>query len=102
MNVDLDTDARQSAPTADSINHAVVRQAIRRRSERIRQQELQQAASRLEAYGTLTPEQRKIVDEMARAITDEILSSPESVLDDTAAYDAETIQTAVDFFDPDL
>jgi glutamyl-tRNA reductase len=101
MNVDFDTDARQSAPAADSIDHTAIQQAMSRHSERIRRQELQQAVSQLKAYGTLTPEQRKIVDEMARAITDEILSSPESVLDDTAAYDAETIQTAVDLFDPD-
>lgn len=100
MNLNYTTN-RQSAAPEDAVDPPAVQEAIWRRGDRIRQQELQQAVSRLEAHGTLTPEQAEIVDEMARAITNGILSSPEAVLDDTAAYDAETIQTAVDLFDPD-
>lgn len=75
-----------------------VKQSIRSHGERIKQQELQQAETRLEAHGTLPSDQRQIVDEMATAILDEILSSPESVLE-ADDHDPETVRTAVDLFD---
>ncbi|MEA1931979.1 glutamyl-tRNA reductase [Halohasta litorea] len=82
-----------------AVDPEAVKQSIRAHGERIKQQELQQAMNRLEAHGTLTAEQRRIVDEMATAILDEILSSPESVLE-ADDHDPETVRTAVDLFDP--
>ena len=89
------------ADDADTVDATAVQEALRTQGERIAQQEAEQALTRLEAHGTLTPAQREIVEELAMAICTEILSSPVSALDTTDEYDAETIRTAIELFDPD-
>lgn len=97
-----DTDSRQSPVGSDDAADLLgIKRSIRAHSERLKQQELQQAVTQLEADETLTSEQRRIVDEMATAILDQILSSPEAVLTNCEEHDPETVRTAVDLFDPD-
>jgi len=37
---------------------------------------------------------------MATAIVDDIIAAPITVLDETSAYDDETVETALELFDP--
>jgi glutamyl-tRNA reductase len=101
--VDIDDttiDAVGSARTedGDAVEPAAVRAAIHIHGERIKQRELQQALGKLNADGELSDTQRRIVEEMATAILDELLSTPDAVL--AAADDPETLQTVVELFDP--
>lgn len=82
----------------DEIDAAAVRTAIRTHGERIKQRELRQAMSRLDAEASLTPAQRRILREMASEIVDSVLASPEAALAETD--DAATLRTAVELFDP--
>lgn len=75
--------------------------AIRARAEDIKRRELQQAFDRLETCGTLTTAQRQIITQMATTIVDEMLTAPESMLTDVSEHDRETVQTAVELFNPD-
>lgn len=85
----------------DNIDPKAVQQAIRAHAEDIKRRELRQAFTQLEACGPLTPEQRRIITRMATAITDDILSAPESILADVSENDCETVLTTEELFDPD-
>ncbi|TQQ78745.1 glutamyl-tRNA reductase [Halonotius terrestris] len=98
----IDNDTQRPTPATESaVDPTAVRHAIRAYGEQIIQQELQYAFSRLRVHGTLMPEQRRVVNKMATAILDEVLSSPESILENPSRYDTKTIRTAVDLFSPD-
>lgn len=92
-------DTSSSRIGSDSeVDPAAVRAAIHTHGERIKQQELQQALRKLDANGDLTDAQRRVVDEMATAILDDLLSTPDAVL--AAADDSETLRTVIELFDP--
>lgn len=96
------TSEKPSAPSDHSeVDPEIVRQAIRVRAEGIKRREVERAFNRLEAYGTLTTEQRQIITQMATTITDEILTAPESMLANASEYDPETVRIAIELFDPD-
>lgn len=94
-------DKSSSPSDHPEVDPEIVRQAIRVRAESIKRREVERAFNRLEACGTLTTEQRHIIMQMATTITDEILTTPESVLENASEYDSETVRTAVELFDPD-
>lgn len=79
---------------------AAAKQAIQRHATRIKEKELDEAYNRLAHDSELSATEREVLDAMATAIVAEIVAAPVSVLDNTAAYDAETVETALDLFDP--
>lgn len=85
----------------EELDPEAVRDAIRARGEEIEQRELRRAFNRLESNGKLTTEQREIIRQMATGIVDGLLAAPEAALGDSRAYDSDTVQTAVELFDPD-
>ena len=101
--MEADPTERQSPPLSgrDDADPEAVRAAIRARAEEIERAELREAFDRLDARGTLTPEQRRIIGRMAAAIVDGVLTAPESVLEDVTRQDRETVRTALELFDPE-
>ncbi len=90
--------ARYKRKRADALISGIYTKA-----ERIKERELQQALSRLEARGDLPPAQQEAVESMADAIVSSLLADPTTELRDAAeAADNRTLRTAVDLFDPDL
>ena len=79
---------------------SATQQAIRRQAERIKARELQQAYNRLEADRSVSATEQAILDAMATAIVDEIVAAPVAVLDRADAYDDDTVETALELFDP--
>ncbi|RRJ27765.1 glutamyl-tRNA reductase [Halocatena pleomorpha] len=72
-------------------------------AERIKQQELQTALSRLDAKDELTAEQRETVESLADALVGQLLAVPTKSLRDAAERDDwSTINTALQLFDPDF
>lgn len=70
-------------------------------AERIKQQELQTALSRLDADEELTAEQRETVESLADALVGQLLAAPTKSLRDAAERDDwSTINTALQLFDP--
>lgn len=91
--------ASSAEPTdADAVEPAAVRAAIHSHGERIKQRELREALHQLDATEELTEPQRRIVESMATAILDELLSTPDAVLARTD--DPETLRTVIELFDP--
>lgn len=86
--VSIDTDA------------SVAQVAIQIQAERSKTVELQQAYNRLEVDSSLSTTEKEILETMATAIVDEIVSAPVSVLDRADAYDDDTVETALELFDP--
>jgi len=101
--MEADPTERQSPPLSgrDDADPEAVRAAIRARAEEIERAELQEAFDRLDAPGSLTPEQRRIIRQMAVDIVDGVLAAPESVLEDLTEQDRETVRVAIDLFDPE-
>jgi glutamyl-tRNA reductase len=99
--MDADPTERQSPPLPDCDDAEAVRAAIRARAEEIERAQLREAFDRLDAGGTLTPERRRIVRQMAATIVEGVLAAPESVLEDRTEQDRETARVAIDLFDPD-
>lgn len=72
-------------------------------ADRAKQRELQTALSKLEAQGGLTDEQRETVAAMADALVGQLLAAPTKSLREAAAEDDwETINTAIQLFDPEF
>ncbi len=72
-------------------------------AERMKSQELRTAVSKLESAGELTDEQRDVVEAMADSLVGQLLSAPTKSLRDAAEHDDwETINTALQLFDPEL
>jgi glutamyl-tRNA reductase len=72
-------------------------------AERLKERELEEALSRLEAQGDLTEDQRETVASLADALVGQLLAAPTRSLRDAAAEDDwATIQTAMTLFDPDF
>lgn len=70
-------------------------------AERTKRAELATALGKLEAQGGLTDEQRETVEAMADALVGQLLSAPTKSLREAAADDDwETINTALQLFDP--
>ncbi|WP_420028537.1 glutamyl-tRNA reductase [Halorussus lipolyticus] len=72
-------------------------------AERVKERELSEALSKLEAHGDLSDDQRDIVSSMADALVSQLLAPPTKSLRDAAAEDDwGTINTALQLFDPDF
>ena len=72
-------------------------------AERVKERELSEVLSKLDAHGDLSDEQREIVRSMADALVSQLLAPPTKSLRDAAAEDDwATIDTALDLFDPDF
>jgi glutamyl-tRNA reductase len=72
-------------------------------AERLKERELEEALTRLEAQGELTEDQRETVASLADALVGQLLAAPTRSLRDAAAEDDwATIQTAMTLFDPDF
>jgi glutamyl-tRNA reductase len=72
-------------------------------AERIKERELAEAFSKLDAHGDLTDDQREVVTSMADAMVSQLLAPPTKSLRDAAADDDwGTINTALQLFDPDF
>lgn len=70
-------------------------------AERTKRAEVATALSKLEAQGGLTDEQRRTVESMADALVGQLLAAPTESLREAAAEDDwETINTAIQLFDP--
>jgi glutamyl-tRNA reductase len=70
-------------------------------ADAVKEAELQQALSQLEAAGDLTDEQRVVVESMADALVNKLLAAPTKSLRDAASEDDwTTIHTALQLFDP--
>jgi len=72
-------------------------------ADTVKRRELETALSRLEAAGDLTDDQEAIVADLADALVSQLLAAPTRSLRDAAADDDwETIQTALQLFDPEF
>ena len=70
-------------------------------AERTKVRELDEALTKLDAQGGLTPEQRETVEGLADALVGQLLAAPTRSLRDAAADDDwTTISTAMQLFDP--
>jgi glutamyl-tRNA reductase len=83
----------------DQRDPGAVRSAIRTRGDAIREAELERALRRFEAAGECSPEQRAILESMARDIVEGILATPTAVLE-SAPLEDPALQTTIDLFDP--
>ena len=72
-------------------------------AEMAKRQELSTALSKLESQGGLSDEQRETVEAMADALVSQLLAAPTHSLREAAAEDDwETINTAIQLFDPEF
>lgn len=72
-------------------------------AERVKDRQLSDALSKLDAHGDLTDDQREVVSAMADALVSQLLAPPTKSLRDAAAEDDwSTINTALQLFDPDF
>jgi len=97
---DAATDATEPLDArADSVDEgidpATVRRTVRTRGRAIARQELRTALDRLEAQGSLTPEQRLTVARMTTAIVEDVLARPTAALADDRP---ETVRTVARLF----
>lgn len=83
---------------------AAVWAKLRDRAERIKQRELDEAVSRIDAHGELTPAQRDVLVEMATQITETIVGPPDAVERATASpeFDVEGLVRLFDLDDEEL
>ncbi|WP_210424896.1 glutamyl-tRNA reductase [Halorussus halobius] len=72
-------------------------------AERVKERELSEALSKLDAHGDLSEDQREVVASMADALVSQLLAPPTKSLRDAAAEDDwTTINTALRLFDPEF
>ncbi|WP_259517921.1 glutamyl-tRNA reductase [Halanaeroarchaeum sp. HSR-CO] len=72
-------------------------------ADRIRRREFQTALAKLDDRGTVTDEQRQVVEAFGEALVSQLLSAPTRALRDAAeADDWSTIATAIRLFDPEF
>jgi glutamyl-tRNA reductase len=72
-------------------------------AESVKERELADAVSKLEARGDLTDEQQEVVASLADALVGQLLAAPTRSLRDAAAEDDwTTIDTALQLFDPEF
>ncbi|MFC4447868.1 glutamyl-tRNA reductase [Halorussus aquaticus] len=72
-------------------------------AERVKERQLSEAFSKLDAHGDLNDDQREVVTSLADALVSQLLAPPTSSLRDAAAEDDwGTINTALQLFDPDF
>ncbi|AKH98319.1 glutamyl-tRNA reductase [Halanaeroarchaeum sulfurireducens] len=72
-------------------------------ADRIKSREMEMALSKLEARGSLTDEQREVIDAFADSLVSQLLAAPTRALRDAAAEDDwSTIATAIRLFDPEF
>ncbi|MFC7041882.1 hypothetical protein [Halonotius sp. GCM10025705] len=90
----------KEAGVATDTNASVAQAAIHIQAERIKTAELQQAYNRLDVDSSLSTTEKEILETMATAIVDEIVAAPVSVLDRADAYDDDTVETALELFNP--
>ncbi|WP_115865250.1 glutamyl-tRNA reductase [Halorussus litoreus] len=70
-------------------------------AERVKERELSEALTKLDAHGDLSADQREVVASMADALVSQLLAAPTKSLRDAAAEDDwTTINTALQLFDP--
>lgn len=74
--------------------------AIQLHAERIKTRELRQAHERLAPDGSLSDTEKNILDSMATAIMEEIIAAPVTALEQADSYDDDTVETALELFDP--
>lgn len=91
-----DACSREPEPRASS-NH--LQQRLRRRTERIKRRETEEAISKLEARGGLTEDQRETVRTLAAALVRDLTAAPESALKRTARSDQERARVIGRLFD---
>jgi glutamyl-tRNA reductase len=87
----------ERATTEDTTDPAAVRRHIRERAEAVRRDELDRALSRLEATGETSEAQRDVLRELAHAVTDAVLATPEAALEDERV-DTQTLEAALELF----
>ena len=92
------TDDRERTGQGDS---GTARERIRERGERIREREQASALGRLGERRDLSERERRVVRDLARRVTDRLLSVPESHLRavDYGETDREIARVAVDPYD---
>ncbi|WP_208023523.1 glutamyl-tRNA reductase [Halorussus pelagicus] len=72
-------------------------------AERIKEREVSEALSKLDAHGDISEEQQEVIGAMADALISQLLAPPTKSLRDAAADDDwTTINTALRLFDPDF
>jgi len=72
-------------------------------AERVKEREVSEALSKLDAHGDLSEAQREVVASMADALVSQLLAPPTKSLRDAAAEDDwTTINTALRLFDPEF
>ncbi|WP_132059639.1 glutamyl-tRNA reductase [Halorussus amylolyticus] len=72
-------------------------------AERVKERELSEALSKLDAHGGLNDDQREVVSAMADALVSQLLAPPTKSLRDAAGEDDwTTINTALQLFDPEF
>ena len=84
---------------AAGTQRAALARRIRARGEEIRREELQQALSKLEATGDLTPAQRVALERMTENVVSALLETPTEAI--RRAEDPETLAAARTVFDPE-
>jgi glutamyl-tRNA reductase len=77
-----------------------IKKTIRRRAAEIKGEELRTATNQLRSQGHLSDAQERILEEMATNILDELLSAPESMLEDAEELDRATQIAIIELFDP--
>ena len=72
-------------------------------AERVKEHELSEAFTKLDAHGDLSEDQREVVSSLADALVSQLLAVPTKSLREAAAEDDwATINTALELFDPDF
>ena len=94
------SDARSREPEPGA-NPNYLQRRLRRRAERIKQREIEEAISKLEARGGLTEDQRETVRTLAAALVRDLTAAPESALKRTARSDRERARIIGRLFDID-
>lgn len=94
----MPTDRAVEGPEHD---YETVRSALRARREAVERRELGRAFERLEAHGTLTDRQRRILARMATAILDDVLEPPEAALAADGEHDPAALRTVADLLGVD-
>jgi len=81
------------------IDPANVRRRLQHRSARIERREIEEAISKLEAYGDLTDEQRRTVQLLGDTLTRRLTLAPELALKRSSPDEGSTAYTVARLFD---
>jgi len=76
-----------------------VREQLRVHTEQIKQRELDEALSKLEARGELSAAQREVVTQLADEITDQIVAAPAATLEESFERDERVARTVIRLFE---